>query len=787
MRDGMLSGLKVLEAPDTLAAATGSFLASLGAEVVKLEPPGGEASRRLPNGESDPAWIGRNRGKRSVTANLATDEGRGLARRLVAAADIFLESFTEKEGRPLGLDPQTLAAANPRLIQVSVTPFGRNGPYAGYKGSELVCSALGGTLWCVGYEDRAPVKEALDACIFHAAAAAATGALFAHLERETSGLGQHVDVSVQEVAASRTTSGILAWQFDRRILRRTGVHVSYGQARVRYVWTLKDGYCFHGLMSGKLGAPANAALSAWMDEAGFDNPMRGVEWERYDRSALPAETRLAWEAAIDAFFRSRSKAEIREEGRRRGINATVANDPAEVLADPHLVARDFLGGWGETVRSPDRFLRADGADRLKGAAPPQAGADTDAVLRSWTPRSIAPTPRAAVEPPLKGVKVLDFSWALVGSITTKYLADFGAEVVKVETSTRPCLSRIDVQVAASKRGNFDDKPWFIHLNTSKRSLRLNMKRPGWREVIEPLIDWADLVVENFSPGTMKGLGLDYETLSARRPDLVMVSGSVFGQTGPLAREWGVDGTGAALSGRLHMTGWRDRPPVNPSFAPYGDVILPPLMAAAAAAALHDRRRTGQGRHIDASMYEACVQQMAAALVQTQVGPAPGRDGNRDPAVMHQGVYPAEGEDRWIALTVPDAPTWAALTALIGGGPWPDDADERDARISAWTRGRDRYDAMEQLQGAGVPAGVVQDSADVVDADPQLRGRDFLQVLENPVLGLFGHQAPPFKLSRTPAQVSTAPGLGQHTEEIVRARSGLSAERFLELQSSGLFE
>src|SRR5690606_12387048 len=231
------------------------------------------------------------------------------------------------------------------------------------------------------------------------------------------------DISVQEVAASRMTNGILAWQFDHRLLERTGVALSYGKARVRCVWDLKDGSVFHSLMTGRFGAPANAALSAWMDEAGFDNPMREQDWLKYDRSALDEATRETWQAAMDRFFRSRTKEEMRSEGRRRGINACVVNEPRDVLADAQLAARDF---WMEQngKRAPGRFVRVVGAEK------------------SASPRMST----AIGQGPLAGLRILDFSWALVGSITTKLLADFGAEVVKVESSLRPCLSRIDVQV-----------------------------------------------------------------------------------------------------------------------------------------------------------------------------------------------------------------------------------------------------------------------------------------------------------------------------------------------------
>ena len=208
------------------------------------------------------------------------------------------------------------------------------------------------------------MKEALDACCFHACGAAASGAMFALVERGRSGKGQHVDISVQEVAFSRGVNGVLVWQFDKRKLSRSGAALRYGRASVRCVWPLKDGFCFHTLMSGRFGAPANRALTEWMLESGFDAPMRDTDWTKYDRSTLPADTRATWEAAIEAFFRSRTKADITGEGRRRGINAAVAQEPDDILSDPHLRARGY---WrelaiadGEQVLAPDYFLKIAG-------------------------------------------------------------------------------------------------------------------------------------------------------------------------------------------------------------------------------------------------------------------------------------------------------------------------------------------------------------------------------------------------------------------------------------------
>lgn len=698
-------------------------------------------------------------------------DARTLRRTLNDADVVILDA---RGGQALAMDDDALAAAFPRLVAVFVTPFGRNGPHSAFRGRELVVSAMGGTLRACGYPDRAPVKEAGDACGFHANAMAAAGAVFALHERAASGRGQCVDISMQEVAASRMTNGLLAWQFDKRLLGRAGPRINYGVVSVRCVWELADGFVFHSLMTGRFGAPANKALSDWMDERGADNPMRGVDWLAYDRAALPAETRDVWETAIAAFFKTLTKADIRGEGRRRGVNATAANEPSDVVEDAHLAAREFFtrqDRGGRTIRVPARFVRE---------APPATGAG----------RQVRPA--SGGEAPLAGVRVLDFSWALVGSFTTKALGDFGAEVVKVESSGRPCLSRIDVQVAASRRGDFDDKPWFAHMNTSKLGVRINLKHPDAREAIDGLVDWADIIVENFSPGTMHSLGLDYENLAARRPDLVMVSGSVYGQTGPLAREWGVDGTGAALSGRLALTGWPDRAPIPPSAVPYGDVVLPPLMAAAAIAALDARDRTGVGRHIDASMYEVCVQQMADAIVAAQTGPAPERTANRDPRMLHQGVYPTRGDDRWIAIECVDAEDWRRLCAVAERS-WPNpkgfserERDSVDAAIAAWTSVEDGRELMGRLQAAGVACGVVQDARDVI-ADPQLRGRGFLRMLDHIKLGSFEHQATPIVFSRSKRPMFPAPGLGEHTERVCRELLGMSPQRFAALAASNLFE
>jgi crotonobetainyl-CoA:carnitine CoA-transferase CaiB-like acyl-CoA transferase len=700
----------------------------------------------------------------------------------IARADFLVDAEGVERLADRGITRERLDAWNAALVHVSVTPFGSGGERARWRGGELVASAMAGTLRLTGEPDLPPVKEALDACTFHADMAAAAGAMAAWYSRLGSGLGQHVDVSIQEVAFSRNVNGVLVWQFDRRKLHRVGGALNYGKATVRCIWRLADGWCFHSLMTGRFGAPANQALSDWIDETGLPNPFRDVDWLRYDRSALDTETRASWEGAIDAFFRTRTRDEIRTEGRRRGINACVVEEPGDVLADSHLAARGF---WEERdgIKRPSRFVRF-----TEAAAAYSAPAEGDGEQRDQPRERAAFAARHSLLQdrqhvdgdrggPLAGIRVLDFSWALVGSISTKILGDLGADVIKVESRSRPCLSRLDVQVAASRRGDLDDKPWFAHLNTSKRSLSLDLKRPEAREVIDPLLGWADAVVENFSPGTMDKLGLGYATLSAQHPGLVMASGSVYGQTGPLAAEWGVDGTGGALSGRTFLTGWADRDPVVPGAVPYGDVIVPYVIAACVIAALaQQRRRGGRGCHIDAAMYEICVQQMAGAIEAAQLGRAPRRMGNADPSVRLQDVYPARGEDRWVAISAFDDADLERLERLAGGRP-----------IADWTREHDDVELVARLQREGIAAGVVQDIEDLVERDATLRQRGALVDLPHPKLGRFAHVRTPIAFSRDDVTPFRAPALGEHSREIARTLAGLGTERLAKLEAEGVFE
>ena len=400
---------------------------------------------------------------------------------------------------------------------------------------------------------------------------------------------------------------------------------------------------------------------------------------------------------------------------------------------------------------------------------------------------------------LAGIKVLDFGWALVGSLTGKYLADYGAQVVRVESITRIDLPRANRMISMSSATNPDDKPWFTHLNTSKYGMSLNLKRPQSRGVVEKLIRWADVVNENFAPGVMTKLGIDYEYMKTLKPDIIMAGGSAYGQTGPMAHERGIDGTGAALSGYLDLTGWPDRGPVGPN-VPYGDVVLPFFIASAIVAALDYKHRTGKGQYIDASMLEVCVHQITPALLDWEAnGQLQTRNGNRIAYAAPHGVFPCRGDDRWCALAVFTDDEWEAFCHVIGDPPWTKEPrfatlnsrkkneDALEELVAEWTKQHSAEEVMQKMQTAGVAAGVVQTMQDLLEHDPHLKEREFLIPLKHPVIGVFSHPTPPFKLLKTKAQVRTSPCLGEHTDYVCTQLLGMSDEEFVELAQQGVFE
>jgi crotonobetainyl-CoA:carnitine CoA-transferase CaiB-like acyl-CoA transferase len=349
MTDSLLRGFRALDLTDEKGFVCGKILAALGVEVIKVEKPGGDPSRGIPpflHNTPDPEkslyWYAFNTDKRSITLNLKLSEGQDLFRKLVERADFVLESSTPGYMDSLKLGYDALREVNPRIIMTSITPFGQKGPYAQYKGSELIASAMGGVLLTTGDPDRPPVREGPDSVYFRTSAAAALGTVIAHFYREITGEGQQVDVSLQGVVASRTFTNLVMWEFTKRLIKRSGSVRKIGPRATRWIWQCKDGYVFWAFMPGRFGAPANRALSKWIDEDGLENPLNKItDWNELDISLISREEIATYEEAMARFFMNHTKKEIAEEGLKRGINAASVDSPADVLGNRQLEARGY--------------------------------------------------------------------------------------------------------------------------------------------------------------------------------------------------------------------------------------------------------------------------------------------------------------------------------------------------------------------------------------------------------------------------------------------------------------
>ena len=391
---------------------------------------------------------------------------------------------------------------------------------------------------------------------------------------------------------------------------------------------------------------------------------------------------------------------------------------------------------------------------------------------------------------LAGLKVLDLSWVVAGPLIGRALADFGAQVVRVESGTRVETARL-MQPFYGGVQDKENSALFGNCNAGKLGMTLDLKSDGGRAVVRDLVGWADVVVESFSPGQMARWGLDYATLSAEKPSLIMLSTSIAGQTGPWAKLAGFGNVGSSLSGFQDLVGAEDGLPWGP-FGPYTDYVGPRIALVALLAAIESCRRTGQGRYIDVAQVEAGIFFLSPQVAHHEVdGTVAHRRGNRDEVLAPHGVYPSlpeDGADRFVAVVARTDDEWQRLAAAIGRPDLAgrDDlataagrraaADELDEAIAAWTTGRTAAAAEEELQSLGVAAHRSSSSADVC-ADPQLAARGHIVALDDPRHGTAYVEGPRYLLSDTPGRpAGPAPTLGRDNETVLRDILGYPEER-----------
>lgn len=402
--------------------------------------------------------------------------------------------------------------------------------------------------------------------------------------------------------------------------------------------------------------------------------------------------------------------------------------------------------------------------------------------------------------PLEGVRVLDLTRAYAGPTATLYLAELGAEVIKIEAATRPDIPTREINFAENDPG---DQPWeraayFHRLNTGKLDITLDLTNEKGRELFRRLVPHADVVAENYNPATMDRFGLGYAALREINPRIIMVSMSGFGATGP-RRSWAAYYTAMeSMSGLVAMTGYPDGETMY-SGTGYADWILGSAGAAAVLIALHHRNRTGEGQYIDVSGREALLVHIGEAIADFSMnGRAARPSGNRHPGMAPHDTYRCAGEDRWVAIAVRDERDWDAFRRVLGNPEWTLEErfadpvsrwhhqDEMRPLIEAWTSTRDHRDAARTLLDAGVPAAPVLDPRDVF-FDPQLREREYFEAIDHPVVGrrLYPRQIPArySAVSREPR--AHPPLLGQDNRKVLGGLLGIGDEELAGLESEGV--
>jgi crotonobetainyl-CoA:carnitine CoA-transferase CaiB-like acyl-CoA transferase len=813
----MLSPYRVLDLTDNGALLAGQILGDLGADVIVIEPPGGAEARHhgpyhhdTPDTDRSLNWWALNRNKRSVTLDIESEAGRARIRELVATADFLLESLAPGYLASLGLGYDALARINPRLVMVSITPFGQQGPKAGWAASDLTCMASSGVLLMTGDDDRAPVAVSVPQAYLHAAGEAAAGALIAHIGRERDGRGQHVDVSVQAATIMATQATVLSSAWGDKPTGRMAGGVNFGGIPLKFVNPAKDGHVSVTFLFGSAIGPFSRRLMELMYEEGVvDAATRDKDWLNYTTLLVtgqePISELMRCIDAIGRFTSRYTRAELLDMAMRRSLLIVPVNSTADVVNSEQLAARDFWTGvehdeLGERVTYPGPFAKFGAKPITYRRRPPRLGEHTEEVAREQRPAAaVAPsnsaTPRSL---PLAGIKVVDFMWVIAGPWGVRYLADYGATVVHVESPTRIDTARTvspfkDGVPGPARSGAF------ANINAGKLGLTLNLANPKAREIALRLARWADVVTESFAPGAMKKLGLDYDSLRVTNPGLIMISSCLNGQNGPQANLAGYGTMGAQIAGFGLLAGWPDRPPAGPAGA-YTDYIAPKFTAAAILAALDHRRRTGDGQYIDFAQGEAAAQFLAPALLDCTVnGRAWERAGNASPDYAPHGAYPVAGSDRWVAIVATNDDQWRSLCTVTGHRDWLADPrfatlearlanrDALDTAIADWTVGRSVDDVERLLQSVGVPAHRLSSSEDLI-ADPQLVHRRHFLTVPHPELGPVVIENSRMVFSATPANV-TAPGpsFGQHNDEILRDILGLDGEAIIELVASGALD
>jgi crotonobetainyl-CoA:carnitine CoA-transferase CaiB-like acyl-CoA transferase len=588
-----------------------------------------------------------------------------------------------------------------------------------------------------------------------------------------------------------------------------------GSASRRTKWPVIDGYVEMHLSLGPAAGRFTNNLFKWLGEVGaVEQRFVDLDWvaapDLYKSGELTFDDLELARAQVAAFFATCTKAYLLEVAIARKLLLAPIYTVEDLLVSPQFIDRRFFAstddGDGGNLTLPGPLVWVDGEPSGRRERSPRLG-EHQSLLASLGEVSFQQTDHQAirgdsleVRPALEGLKVADLSWVVAGPMIGRVLADYGATVVRVESSWRVETNRL---VGPFRDGvqHAENSASYGNCNAGKLGVTLDLSLQEGRDVVLDLIKWADVVVESFSPGVMEKWGLAFADIQKVNPTVIMVSTSLLGQTGPMANFAGYGNIGAAISGYQNIVGWPDRPPLGP-FGPYSDYVGPRFSLVALMAALDRRDREGVGCHLDIAQAESAIHFMAPEIAQfVQQGVVASRRGNRDLQFAPHGVYrctPGDlGRSRWIAVAVQNDEQWRSLATVMGRPELAHDpkfvttsarleyADELDEVMAQWTAPLHAPDVESMLQGAGVAAHVASSSLDLLE-DPQLLQRHHFVTLDHPLHGTTTVENSRFVMSRTPAVVRrAAPTLGQDNEFVLLDILGYSHETYKRLMDSNV--
>lgn len=833
----MLSPYRVLDLSGNRGVFCSYMLAELGADVICVEPPGGSSVRhRGPffnsthDIEGSLNWWAYGRNKRSIVLDVEAIGDRDALLKLINSADVLIETKKPGEMEGLGLDYEALSIGNPLLVYVSITPFGQTGPKASWEGTDITVLAAGGALLLSGDADRAPLRTSVPQAYAHAGAEGAAATLIALRERESSGRGQHIDISAQQAVTILTQGDILAAALDNRSVRRASGGFHAGRMLLRLAYPALDGHVSIALLFGPaFGLPTGRLMNLVWEDGCCDAELRDKDWLHMLNLLVSGkesfETYEEIKACVANWTATKTKSQLLSIAMEKKLLLAPALTTRDLVGSEQLAQRKFFqpliipakkfkqdlpaairtqqlgpfarfGGSFSSPLRPAPKLGEHGEELLAELRVPSVRIRADATAPGSAPES-AFDKKARLRLPLAGVKILDFMWAIAGPMATRMLADYGAEVIRVETSTHLDSLR-GAPPFIGRRPGAENSALFHSCNAGKRMISLNLSNPGSREVVLDLVRWADVVGESFSAGVMDKFGLGYDALREVNPSIIMLSTCLMGQTGPLANFAGYGNLSSAMAGFQELTGWADRDAAGP-FGPYTDFVAPKFNAVAILSALDHRRRTGEGQFIDLSQAESSMHLLAPVILDTLLNDKVAtRRGNWDERYAPHGCYPVFGEDCWISIAVDSGEDWKALCFLLGRADLATDlrfsqrqdrvknAAALDEILTGLLKHRDGKELESQLQSAGVAGHLLLDSKAAME-DPQLQSRGHFVSLSGKGQDSIV-EATRSRLSRTPAQVRYGvPTLGRDNQEVLKNVLGYDNVKICELVSTGVLE